>query len=103
MNPWQISRMVKETSPDRPKLALVELDEAELEIFWQYAEQLKKLGVDLHNDWLQESINANPSNLEEAILLTLDYDARPGWQWKSSFHSTNFLGRAIRENWKRQK
>lgn len=102
MNPWQISRMVNETNPDRPKLALVDLDEAELEIFWQYAEQLKRIGVDFHNDLLQESMNANPGNLEEAILFTLEYNTKPGWRWKDDFHATNFLARAIRENWKRQ-
>jgi hypothetical protein len=57
MNAWEIAKLVSridvETGePKRPLMSGLELDEYEMEIFWEYAERLNKLGVELNNEYL---------------------------------------------------
>ena len=106
MNAWEISRSLREYNtqsqphPNRPKMPLVELDEDEMEVFWAYWEQLSKIGVDLNEDYLQEALNGNPHNMEDAILSLIMYDSRAGHQWGNEYHPTRFLAKALREGWK---
>ncbi len=104
MNAWEISRLVREhnqqSRPDRPSMPLLELDEYEMEVFWDYWEQLKEIGVDPTEDYLQEALNGNPRNIEDAILALIQYHNRPGHQWGDQYHSTRFLAKALREGWK---
>jgi len=78
---------------------LLELDEDEMEVFWAYWGQLKEIGVDATAEYLQESLNGNPHNMENAILALLQYNSRPGHQWRDQYHPTRFLAKALREAW----
>lgn len=107
MNAWEISRRIREyneqSHPNRPKMPLVELDEYEMEIFWAYWEILKEIGVDAIEDYLQEALNCNPPNMENAILALIEYNNRPGHEWNDEYHPTRFLAKALREGWKPHK
>lgn len=108
MNAWEISKRLREYNtralhPDRPKMHLVELDEDEMEVFWAYWARLKEIGVDATEDYLQEALNGNPHNMEDAILALLQYKSRPGHIWRDEYHPTRFLAKALREGWKPSK
>ncbi len=116
MNVWEISRLLREYNqrsqtessatlnhPNRPSMPLLELDEDEMEIFWVYWEQLKEIGVDPTEDYLQEALNGNIRNIEDAILAIIQYSSRPGHRWGDESHPTRFLAKALREGWKPSK
>jgi hypothetical protein len=103
MNVWQIAKLSSQIDqetgePKRPIMSGLELDEYEMEIFWEYAERLNELGVELNNEYLIEALNANPKNLESGIQAFLQYEARH--RFKTYYHPTNYLAKAIREGWK---
>jgi hypothetical protein len=103
MNVWQIAKLSSQIDqntgePKRPIMSNLELDEYEMEIFWKYAERLNKLGVELNNEYLIEALNANPRNLESGIQAFLQYEAQH--RFKTYYHPTNYLAKAIREGWK---
>jgi hypothetical protein len=105
MNPWEIARLSRSIVLEgnrageirRPFMPNLELDEYEMEIFWEYAEKLS-LGVELGNEYLIEALNANPSGIESGILAFLQYESRH--RFKSGFHPTNFLAKSIAQGWK---
>ncbi len=107
MNTWEISRSFREDNTlshsNRPSMPLLELDEDEMEVFWNYWEQLKEIGVDPTDDEFQETLNGNIRNIEDAILALIQYDSRPGHRWGDKSHPTTFLVKALREGWKPSK
>jgi hypothetical protein len=107
MNTWEISRSFREDNTlshsNRPSMPLLELDEDEMEVFWNYWEQLKEIGVDPTDDHLQEALNGNIRNIEDAIRALIQYDSRPGHRWGDKSHPTTFLVKALREGWKPSK
>ena len=104
MNAWEISKRLREyntrSHPNRPQMPLLELDEDEMEVFWNYWEQLKEIGVDVTEDYLQEALNSNPCNMENAIRVLLEYNSKPRHTWGDEYHPTRFLAKALRDGWK---
>jgi hypothetical protein len=106
MNAWEIARLSRNIVLEgdrageikRPFMPNLELDEYEMEIFWEYSEKLAQRGVELDNEYLIEALNANPSGIEDGILAFLQYEAR--WRFKSAYHPTNFLAKSIAQGWK---
>ena len=49
-----------------------ELDEDEMEIFWYYWEELKKIGITASSKRLIDALNGNPRNMEDAIVCLLE-------------------------------
>lgn len=106
MNVWQIARLSSQIVLDgieagdqkRPTMVGLELLEEEMEVFWLYAEKLSSKGVELENEYLIEALNGNPNNIEGGILAFFQYEARH--RFKSLWHPTNYLARAIKNGWK---
>ena len=106
MNAWQIARLSSqiilegENAGQEKRLTMpgLELLEEEMDIFWLHAETLSSKGVELSNEYLIEALNSNPNNIEMGILAFLQYEARH--RFRSQWHPTNFLARAIKNGWK---
>ena len=106
MNPWEIARLSRSIVLEgdkageirRPFMPNLELTDYEMEIFWEYSEKLSRLGVQLDNEYLIDALNARPGGMEDAILAFFQYESRH--RFKSGFHPTNFLAKAIVEGWK---
>jgi hypothetical protein len=105
MNAWEVARLSRDIVLEgkragedrRPFMPGLELDDDEIEIFWEYSQKLSRLGVELTNEYLIEALNANPTNIETGILAFLQYEARH--RFKSNYHPTNFLAKAIAKGW----
>ncbi len=82
-------------------LDLVELDEFEIESLAPHWEELCALGVGLHTDKVQLTINGYPQNLESAILYVLDLQARE--PFNDPAHATRTFVKALTEGWKPSK
>ena len=74
---------------------LLELDSSEIDIITQYESQLEKLGVNLDDEYLKETIIAYSYNLESGIQAFIEYSA------KGKLDKPNqYLIKAIRNGWK---
>ena len=74
---------------------LFELDSSEIEIISKYQPQLEKLGVNLDDEYLKETIIAYSYNLESGIQAFIEYSA------KGQLEKPNqYLIKALRNGWK---
>ncbi|HBE17753.1 MAG TPA: hypothetical protein DEG17_14765 [Cyanobacteria bacterium UBA11149] len=74
---------------------LFELDSSEIDVITQYESQLEKLGVNLDDEYLKETIIAYSYNLESGIQAFIEYSA------KGKLEKPNqYLIKAIRNGWK---
>jgi hypothetical protein len=81
---------------------LVDLLDEELEILIPYVSSLLRVGVDLENSTLQDSMGAHYNRIEAAMLRTLEYAQRlhtQGRDFDNGYHPTNHLARGLREAW----
>jgi hypothetical protein len=106
MEVWQIASLSRDIflegtnagEAKRISMPGLELLEEEMEIFWLHAETLAAKGVEIDNEYLIEALNGNPNNIEIGILAFFQYEARH--RFRSQWHPTNFLARAIKNGWK---
>ena len=74
---------------------LFELDSSEIEIIYKYQPQLEKLGVNLDDEYLKETIIAYSYNLESGIQAFIEYSA------KGQLEKPNqYLIKALKNGWK---
>ncbi len=78
-------------------LDLLDLDEFEVEPLAVHWEALCALGINFQSERVQLTINSYTSNLEGAILYTLDVGER--LRFDSPEHATNTFAKALREGW----
>jgi len=76
------------------------MEAGELEILRCYSEELCKIGVDVFSEEILVEICSNPTNIESACLVTLQYAEREHFQENDESHPINFFVRAIKEGWK---
>ncbi len=76
---------------------LLELDSSQLDIIREYQPQLEKLGVDLYDEQLQDTINSYPQNLETAIQAFIEFTGKGQIE-----KPTYYLIQALRKGWKPQ-
>lgn len=93
----RLLRLREELAPE------ADLDDSQLELFAQYVDQIRSIGVDLTNERLQQALSGYPENLESAIETLLEFAAHLRAQKKdfeNEYHATNYLAKAMREAWK---
>lgn len=81
----------------------VDLDEAQLELFAQYITALEGIGVNIQDEYLRDTLNAYPDNMEAAIQTVLEYAQilrQKHQDFLDQYHATNCLTKALREGWK---
>ncbi len=81
----------------------VDLDEAQLELFAQYITALEGIGVNIQDEYLRDTLNAYPDNMEAAIQAVLEYAQvlrQKHQDFLDQYHATNCLTKALREGWK---
>ncbi|MBD2770988.1 hypothetical protein [Iningainema tapete] len=79
--------------------AFPDLEYSQIQVFLQYREVAQKLGVNLKNKLLLDTINGHPHRIEDAFLCLLEYSDK----LEDGDHATNFLRKAFIEGWKPRK
>lgn len=77
---------------------LLALDPSLVDIIGKYQSELEKLGIDLNDENLHDSINSYPDNLENAIQAFIEFSAKG--QLEKPNH---YLSKALRSGWKPRK
>ncbi len=76
------------------------METEELELLRSYSDELCKIGVNVFVSEIIVEICSNPTNIESACQVTLQYAEREHFEGNDESHPINFFIRAIREGWK---